>query len=180
MPLIVFPIAALAQDQPDMQKLMEIGTPGPNHKLLQQFVGKWDVEVWYKMGTMEGRSKAACEIKPVHEGRYFLADYKSEMMGQPFFVQQTFGYDNLRKKFFEFQIESDNTGYVFYTGSASADGKRYEFSTDSFDPMTMKPAKLRIVKQWLDKDKFVIEWYMTKAGEKEQKVVTLTHTRSNG
>lgn len=169
--------SAMAQDTPDMEKLAALGKPGAKHKFLESFVGKWTVDVTYKIGEMEGKSKAECEYKSLHDGRYFLAEYRSEMMGQPFIVNQTLGYDPLRDKFFDFQIESGNTSYLLYSGTCDTEGKKFDLYGDSFDPMTMKPAKMHIVKRVESKDKFVVEWYTVREGGREEKTVTLAHTR---
>ena len=59
----------------------------------------------------------------------------------------------------------------------SADGKTLTMRGDRTDPMTGQTGKMRTVTTIADKDHYTLEWYMTGADGKEEKVVTLVHTR---
>ena len=102
--------------------------------------GDWTVDVWFKIGTFEGTSKATCHSEWILDGHYLSKVYSSEMAGKPFTVQQTVGYDNFSKEFFEWQIESDNTSRLETKGQLSEDGKSISCSGPSIDPATMKNA----------------------------------------
>ena len=174
--LVALSNAAFGQD--DMMKMMEAAAkPGEVHKLIGKMAGDWTVEVEFKMGEMEGKSSAECHAEWILDGRFLSKKYSSEMMGQPFTVLQTIGYDNLRKEVFEWQIESNNTGRLETKGKVAGDQKSITCTGDSMDPMTMKPAKLKTVTKFVDDDTYVIEWWMKVGEAEETKQVTLTHKR---
>ncbi|MBS1715235.1 MAG: DUF1579 family protein [Armatimonadetes bacterium] len=171
-------VAVSARAQDDMMKMMEAAAkPGEFHQLIGKMAGDWTVEVQYKMGEMEGKSTAECHAEWILDGRFLSKKYSSEMMGQPFTVLQTVGYDTLRKEVFEWQIESNNTGRLETKGKVSDDKKTVTCTGDALDPMTMKPAKLKTVTKFVDDDTYVIEWWMKVGDAEETKQVTLTHKR---
>lgn len=162
----------LAQPPADFSK------PGPMHKLLGQMIGTWKVDVEYKIGDMPAqKSSATCKAEWVMKDLFVRKHYSSQMMGQPFLVEQTIGYDVLRKEFFEWQIESNNTGRLQTRGELGKDGKSIVCTGPSMDPMTMKPATLRTVTIFNSPDEYTIEWWMKVGDKPEAKQVTLLHTR---
>ncbi len=169
---------AYAQDQPDLKKLAELGQPGPMHKVLDKEAGDWTVDVIYKFGdSPEQKGTAACHAEWIFDGHYLRKTYTSRMGGQPFTVEQTLGYDNFRKEFFEFQIESDNTERLETAGELTEDGKTINCAGLGVDPVSLKPCQIRTVTTLIDADTYTVEWFM-KIGDKPQtKQVTLLHKR---
>lgn len=162
----------------DLEKLSELGKPGEMHRILNTLSGTWDVKAIYKIGSgpeMEGT--ATCEAKWMLDGRILSKEYKSTMMGQPFTVQQYLGYDNFRQKFFEIQFGSDTTSYLHNVGTISENKKTITLIGDSLNPFTLKPAKLRVVYILESTEKYTMEWHMPNAEGKEEKMVTLIHTK---
>jgi hypothetical protein len=62
-------------------------------------------------------------------------------------------------------------------GTISEDGKVVANAGEWFDPMTGERSKLRSVTTMLEPDRYTLEWFMTGEDGKEDKRVTLTHTR---
>lgn len=160
-----------------MDDLVKSASPGEMHKVLAQMAGDWTVEVSYKIGEFSGTSTADCHAEMILGGRFLTRTYASDMNGEPFNVMQTIGYDILRKQFFEWQIESNNTGRLETTGTYEAETKTIVCKGESFDPGTLKKTGL-VTKTILDSaDQFTIEWWMKGADGKESKQVTLVHKR---
>jgi Protein of unknown function (DUF1579) len=169
--------ASFSQDI-DLEQLKQLGTPGPMHELIGKMLGDWTVDVTYKFGDgPEGKSKADCHCDWVMDGHYLRKTYSSKMSGVPFTVEQTVGYDNFRKEFFEWQIESDNTSRIETKGQLMPDGKAISCTGPTLDPLTMKPAKLRTVTRFVDGDTYTTEWYIQVGDKPESKQVTLVHHR---
>lgn len=153
------------------------GTPGPMHKLLDRMAGGWTVDVTYKIGDgPEMKSKATCKAAWIMDGRFIRKTYTSEMMGQPFIVEQTIGYDNLRKEFFEWQIESNNTGRIETRGTVGP-ADSIICTGPSMDMMTMKKATLKTITTFQGANRYTIEWWMKTGDSAEVKQVTLVHNR---
>ena len=158
----------------DMAKAAE---PGDRHKMLARMVGDWTVEVVYKIGTVEGKGTADCHAEMILGGRFLTRNYASEMGGQPFHVMQTIGFDTLRKEFFEWQVESNNTGRLETKGTWDEAEHAIVCTGPSFDPATFKPATLRTKTIFDSEDQFTIEWWMKSGDGAESKQVTLVHKR---
>ena len=61
--------------------------------------------------------------------------------------------------------------------AASADGKVITNVGIRTDPLTGETNKLRIVTTIADRDHYTVEWFMTGKDGKEEKTVTMIHTR---
>jgi Protein of unknown function (DUF1579) len=151
--------------------------PSEQHKQLDVLAGTWDVATTFKFGGQERQGKATCESKWVLGGRHLHQQYQSTINGRPFTVLQILGYDTARKTFFELKLDSMDNGVMHNEGTISADGKTLTMRGDRTDPMTGQAGKIRTVTTITDKDHYALEWYMTGADGKEERTVTLVHTR---
>jgi hypothetical protein len=175
--LVAAPAAGLAQDGRDQSKTVKGDSPGPIHHRLNDLAGTWDVAIQYKLGDKTYDGKATCEAKWILDGRFLQQEYKSRFQGQPFQVIQLLGYDNPRKKTIEIMIDNRSTSVLHNEGSISDDGKVITNLGESRDPDTGKPYKLRTVTTIVNPGHFTLEWFRTDDGDKENRVVSMTHTR---
>jgi hypothetical protein len=151
-----------------------------HHKRLEYFVGTWDVAVQFKLPDGKaGEGKAVCQTKWVLDGKFLRQEYKSKFMGQPLTVWQLLGYDDLKKKFVEFELHVDGkeAHTMHNEGSFSENGKVLTLAGDSIDGFTGKPVKLRTVTTIVDENRYTLEWFIAEPGGKEERKVVLTHTR---
>ena len=168
-----------AQDKPAMDKkmaeMMKNTEPGEQHKLLDMFVGNWDIVVRFRYGGgPEREGKAASAAKWILDGRFIQQDFTSQI-GQV--TLQFVGFDNQKKKFFEVKMDNRDTGVLYTEGTASADGKTITNVGIRTDPMTGETNKLRTVTTIGDRDHYTVEWFLTGKDGKEEKTVTMIHTR---
>jgi hypothetical protein len=156
---------------------MPVDGPGPVHKQMENLAGSWDVEVTYIFNGKENKGKARCEAKSILDGRFLQQDYESNFMGKPFHVIQILGYDNQKKKTTELMMDNLSTRIMQNEGSISKDGKIITNEGEHFDPILNKMAKLRTVRTIIDQDHFTLEWFSPGADGKDEKGVSMTHTR---
>jgi hypothetical protein len=180
--LLVAAVAALTsisygQDlDPEMMAKLQ---PGEMHKLLAKMAGEWTVAVKFQMGPDQPMQEATAECKAtmILNGGFLKKEYTSEMMGQPFYVHETMGFDGLRGHFFQMTLESMGTGYMFVTGKLGDDKKSIVLTGESPDPMNGgKTTKSRMVYKLVSDEEYVVEWYDSVDG-KDAMVVQLTHKR---
>jgi hypothetical protein len=81
------------------------------------------------------------------------------------------------KKTIEIMMDNLGTGLLHNEGAIPEDGAVITNQGESVDPSTNKPYKLRTVTTLVDADHFTLEWFRTSDGGKEEKVVSMTHTR---
>ena len=168
-------LSAPQDNRQQMAEMMKATQPGEHHKQLDNLVGNWDVVVKFKYGPgPERQSKASSEAKWILGGRFIQQEYKNQS-GQE--VLQFIGYDNQNKRFFEIKMDNMDTGVLRTEGAISGDGKVITNYGDRTDPVTGKTSKLRTVTTIDDKDHYTVEWYQSGENGKEEKVVTMIHTR---
>jgi hypothetical protein len=175
--LLTVPCIGNCQEKKDKPAAMPVDGPGPVHKQMESLAGSWDVEVTYVFGDKENKGMAKCEAKWILDGRFLQQDYKSNFMGKPFNVIQLLGYDNKKKKTIEIMMDNLGTGVLHNEGSISQDGKVITNESEHPDPTTNKTMKLRTVTTIVDQDHYTLEWFKPGADGKEEKVVSMTHTR---
>lgn len=175
--LLAAPALGHAQDGPDQGKAAKGDSPGPVHQRLNDLAGTWDVAIQYKLGDTVHEGKATCEAKWILDGRFLQQEYKSRFRGQPFQVIQLLGYDNPRKKTIEIMIDNRSTSALHNEGSISNDGKVITNLGEGLNSATGKPYKLRTVTTIVDPSHFTLEWFRIEDGGKENRVVSMTHTR---
>ncbi|HYP30174.1 MAG TPA: DUF1579 family protein [Blastocatellia bacterium] len=152
--------------------------PGERHRQLDYFVGSWDVQIKFKIGGQEREGRALLESRWVLNGRFLKQEYKTMTGGVPFTVVQYVGFDNNRKKTVEVKFDSNDTGVQVTEGTLFEDGKIISNSGERVDPTTGRRRGLRTVTIIFDKDHYTVEWYQVGDDGKEDKVVTLSHTRN--
>jgi hypothetical protein len=176
--LSLAPAHLLAQERKEESATLTPDGPGPVHKCLNAMAGKWDVAIQYKLGDKVQNGKATCEAKWILDGLFLQQNYHSRFQGKPFHVMQILGYDNEKKKFIELKMDTMSTSVLHNEGEISADGKVITNVGEAWDPRTRKPYKLRTVYTITDPDHFTLEWYHIEEGVADEKVVTMSHSRS--
>ena len=159
----------------NMAEMLKATQPSEYHKRLESLAGSWDVLVRFKYGPgSERQGKGSSEAKWILGGRFLQQEYQSES-GQV--TLQFIGYDNQKKKFLEMKMDNMDTGVLYTEGSMSEDGKVITNVGIRTDPMTGEAKKLRIVTTLTDKDHYTVEWFQPDSEGKEEKRVTMIHTR---
>ncbi len=174
---LIIPVAGRCQEHKDKPAQHSADGPGPVHKQMESLAGSWDVEVAYVLGGKENKGKARCEARWILDGRFLEQEYKSNFQGKPFTVLQILGYDNQKKKTIELMLDNLSTTVLHNEGTISEDGKVISNEGESLDRASGKTEKLRTVYTIIDQDHFTLEWFRPAEGGKEEKVVSMTHTR---
>ena len=179
--------AALAQQEqqmsPEQQKAMEAwikyATPGPSHKLLEPFVGSWNVKTtwWEAPGAPPTVTTGTSENVWVLGGRFVHQTVAAEMMGQPFSGIGYTGYDNFQGKFVGTWMDSMGTMVMMSTGTADASGKVLTFTAEMDDVVSGKRMTVREVIRVIDSSKHVFEMYGPDKSGKEFKTMEIVYTR---
>ena len=96
--LAVVAVSLLALALPALAQMPPLPTPGPEHEMLKKDVGTWDatVEMFMAPGAPPEVSKGTDTVTMMG-GFWQLAEFKSEMMGQPFEGRGAMGYDPARR-----------------------------------------------------------------------------------
>jgi hypothetical protein len=150
----------MAEMQKSMEAMQAYATPGPQHEKLKRMTGTWDaaVKFWFEPGSEAQEVAGKAEMKMILADHYLQQEFSGQMMGQPFTGIGLLGYDNARKKYQSFWIDSMSTGFYSGEGTADKDGN-LTFQSSSTDPMTKKVVKGRDVWTFDGDGRFVFESY---------------------
>jgi Protein of unknown function (DUF1579) len=156
------------------QQAPEVPKPGPEHDLLKKDVGVWDasVELTGPDGQMT-TSKGTETVSMI--GFWQVAQFKGQMMGQPFEGLGTVTYDPTKKKYVGTWIDSMTPGYS--TVESEYDGKSMSGTMEGPD-MSGKIVKMREMAEWKDDNTRVFTMYGPKSAEgKEAVTMRITYKR---
>lgn len=167
-------------EQEMMAKWTAYGTPGPEHKLLADKVGKWNftASFWEAPGKPPEKSTGTSEVRSVMGGRYFVDETHGTMMGQPFEGLGITGYDNLRKKYVGSWIDNMGTGLSMSEGTYDASRKVTTYKTEMPDMATGKYMPMRMVERKDSVDQYTAEFYFTGPDGKEFKNMEFVYKRA--
>lgn len=167
-------------DQEAMTKAWQAyATPGEPHKLLAKSEGTWIAKTksWMAPGQPPEETEGVTESKMVLGGRFLEEHFEGKMMGQPFSGIGITGYDNHKKKFEGFWVDSVGTGMMIMSGSLDKTGKKMTSQGKMDDILTGKPIRLRSVMTFVDDDHHTFEMWMTGADGKSFKNLEIAYTR---
>ena len=169
-----------AQMRAMMQRMMEMATPGPQHKHLEKMAGKWTVSMrmWPDgPASPPTESQGTSEMRMILGGRYLQEEVKGVLNGMPFEGMEIEGYDNFKKEHFILWIDNMGTMMLTGTGSADSTGKVITYQSIYDDPMTgEKNKKMRQVVRIVSNDELAYEMYDSQQG-KEIKTLEMTYKR---
>lgn len=162
-----------------MQQYAEMSKPGPEHKLLEPFVGEWNVKAkfWMDPSAPAEESTATAKTEWIMDGRYQRMKYEGDFMGNRFNGESISGYNKVTGEYFATWIDSMSTGMSTSRGSASSDGKTFTYHGEYDDPMTGGKMKSREVIQVHSNDRFTMTGYQLKDDGTEFKHMVLEYTR---
>jgi hypothetical protein len=168
------------QDQQKMMEVyMELGALNENHDHLKNFVGEWEVTTkgWMSPGTDPTVSQGLIKGALILGGRFLKMEFKGTMFGQPFEGFQITGYDNLKKKYVTFWIDSTSTAFYLLSGIRDEATNVTRASGVWPEPMTGGTMKVRDVTELVSRDEFRYEMFMTGPDGKEFKTLEYVATR---
>lgn len=162
-----------------MKKAEEAGTPGKEHKLLNDlFAGSWsaDVKCWMPGKTEPIANTGSSKAEMILNGRFLREEFTGEFMGKPFRGIGITGYDKTSKKFTNVWMDDMSTAILVTEGSSDDDGKTLTFTGKMTCPAegTEKPVKLVI--KITDTNKHTFEMHDPSLGEKS-KTMEITYIK---
>ncbi len=166
-------------DKEMMEAYMKMMAVNENHTFLKNFVGEWTVETtaWMQPGAEPVKSENMAKAELIYGGRFLQVNFKGTMFGQPFEGLQIVGYDNQKKRYISFWIDSSSTS--FYLTEGTRDEKTNVITENGLwpDPMSGTDMKVRTVTTLVSKDEYKFEMFMGLPDGKEFKSMENRSTR---
>lgn len=165
---------------PEQQKMMETymraAAPGPEHERLAKMAGTWKLVITDYSGPTPADDEGTAVYTVGLGGRVLTQSVTSSMNGMPFQGMGIEGYDNVGKKYWSVWNDSLSTGPMIAWGTCDGAGScSYEGSVN--DPMTGKPAKVRMTLRADGADRRIFEFYGTGPDGKEAQMMRIVYTR---
>jgi hypothetical protein len=171
---------AAAPTQEEMMKAWAAYmTPGEPHARFAKLAGTWTTKTksWMDPAQPPEETTGSCEFKSVLGGRYLEQRFEGSMMGQPFSGIGFTGYDNTKKKYEAFWIDSAGTGMMIMTGAPDPSGKKTVFTGSMLDPMTGRKVAMKAIDTEVDADNLLFEMWMSGPDGKMAKAMEIVYTR---
>lgn len=163
-----------------LEKMMAAGTPGPHHKHLEAFNGKWNAvcKTWMNgPDSTPDESTATAEFKMTLDGRVQHQTFAGSFGGMPFTGMGICGYDNTSKKYWSMWTDTMSTNYMMQTGTVDATGKVFTYQ-GSFECPVFGACTAKSALKWTSPDVFVYSMDMTtKSGPPHKMEITYTRAK---
>ena len=186
--LMLMLIGAAAWSQPpgeevDMKTMMERARQftqvGPEHELLQRFVGEWRTEQRITMMGAETEpevGRSTCSV--LLDARWVRCQGSGSMMGMPMETFLILGYDRFKKSYVTASLGTMDTALLTSEGDLDPSGKALitygtldEYLTGEHDKM------VKYVWRFLSEDEILMEIHDLPIGETNTKVVEMRYLR---
>jgi hypothetical protein len=154
-------------------------TPNEVHKTLNDYSGKWDMEI--TMWTGPGQKPEIMKISSVNQmtigGRFLEMDQLGDMMGMRYEAKTTLGFNTANQKMELSTINNMGTGTLYLSGLWDSKTETANLSGSLVNPVDKKVIAVRQVINLSDPNMILIQNYDKSGNEKERKSIQYLFTR---
>ncbi len=165
------------EQQAEMEAYMKAGAVGPQHELMAQHAGTYDVAIksWMDPAAPPMESKGTA-VRTLHMGgRILHEEFQGDMMGTPFTGLSRSGYDNVSGKWWSTWTDSMSTGIMVAEGECDGDDCTYVGSYN--DPIKGGPVSNRYVAKWTSPSEQYFAMYGPGRDGSEVKMMEMVYTK---
>jgi hypothetical protein len=166
------------EQQAEMAAYMKAGALGPQHELMAQRVGTFDVAIksWMDPAAPPMESKGVATRTLQMGGRILQEEFQGDMMGMPFTGLSRGGYDNVSGKYWSTWTDSMSTGIMVAEGECD-EAENCTYVGTYNDPIKGGPVTNRYVTNWTSPDEQYFAMYGPGRDGNEVKMMEMTYTR---
>jgi hypothetical protein len=153
---------------------------GPEHKILENLVGEWDVKVrfYFPDPKKPSESKGIMTRNMILGGNFLQESFTGEFVGQPFAGLSLIGFDANKERFVTIWCDSMSTSMSQTQGIYDERKKALTSLGELHDPNTKKMMRARDVLRIISKDEQLLEMYRQPKGAPEEfKIMEVVYTR---
>ena len=166
------------EQQAEMEAYVKAGALGPQHELMAQHVGTFDITMksWGDPAAPPIESKGVA-IRTLHMGgRVMHEEFQGDMMGTPFTGLSRSGYDNVSGRWWSTWTDSMSTGIMVAEGECDEEFNCTYVGTYN-DPIKAGPVTQRYVATWTSPDEQHFAMYGPGRDGDEVKMMEMIYTR---
>ncbi|MFO0416519.1 MAG: DUF1579 family protein [Pseudomonadota bacterium] len=114
-----------------------LSRPGESHKLLDLFVGEWDVKLtfWSSPYSVSSESSGRSTIASILGGRFLEERFEGHLGGERYEGRGIMGYDNASRRFQSVWLDSLNTAVALSSGRFDPDQRIFKMVSKMYDPL---------------------------------------------
>lgn len=173
--------APAGTDPAAMEKMKALMAPNENHKIFEDFAGKWNYTGTFQMapGAPIQEMTGTETISVIYGGRFLKQEITGPWMGQEFEGLGYTGYDNIKKEYVSAWFDNMGTGLMTFSGQFDAAAKTLSQSGENSCPLTGETnRKGRSAWTLNDADHMTYTSYLYDADGREFKAMDLLYTRA--
>ena len=161
-----------------MEEAMKAEQPGPEHKILECFLGNWEgkVKFWMAPGGDPMETTGTIHREWQLDGHWMVEHVDGASMmpgGKPFKGMGLIGYNTIEKRYEFAWVDNESTHVDISTGSYDAAKKTFTFEANSLNAMTGKREKQKTVADVSNPDREVFTGYAAGPDGKEFKNIEM-------
>lgn len=168
-----------------MARMEAYGALNEHHAYLKQFEGEWECNMkWWMSAEMPPiENTVSCSAKLGFGGHFLTETYSGKVTMGPgtppeeFQGRSTMGYDNHRKQYVSTWIDNWGSGMMTEFGSASQNGKVFNFEGENYCCMTDKICQSKSTITIVDADTRTMEMWGPGLDGKVIKTMSITLKR---
>ncbi len=178
--LVIFLIAiSLSAQDMNMEEAMKLATPGPQHKLLNDMVGKFTQKIKFNYApgqSMEGDGSG--ETQSIIGGRFIQIKSIGKIMGMETEVMTIMGYDRRKDKYTLFSIDGMGTYSVSAEGDYDGATKIMTLRGTEEDPAMKMKMDFKFVYDLSNPNQRKMDIIFINPDGSENKMVEVTSTKA--
>jgi hypothetical protein len=119
------------------QEWAALSKPGPSHRLLETFVGEWDVQLtfWSDPKAKSDSSTGTSRISWILGERFLREEFSGKIAGEDYTGLGMIGYDNGSRTFKTVWADSMNTALTVSSGTYHPDTNSFLLESQVYDPL---------------------------------------------
>ncbi len=166
------------EQQAEMEAYMKAGALGPQHDLMAEHVGTFDVAIksWMDPNAPPIESKGVAVRTLNMDGRVMHEEFQGDMMGTPFTGLSRSGYDNVSGTWWSTWTDSMSTGIMVSEGECDENFNCTYIGTYN-DPVRNGPVTNRYVATWTSPDEQHFTMYGPGRDGDEVKMMEMVYNR---
>jgi hypothetical protein len=154
---------------------------GPEHKILNGFVGAWKSKLHVMQETataVEQDTDGTAEGKLIMGGRFVQVMHTGLINDRPVEGMMILGYDNVINRYVSSWVDNEGTAMIHFVGTYDAAKKQLTMSAHFSEPASRRLTILKTVTTFVDANNWVYDEYTSHAvGEKETHARSVTYKR---
>jgi Protein of unknown function (DUF1579) len=155
-----------------------LGLPGPEHRALEPLVGRYKVDfTTYTPGAEPTHLTGTCENRLTFGGRFLLSELAVGEGDARFESLTTYGYDNGRKQYFSYGINSRRTGPTDHWGTYDATTRSFILNGKVRDDNTGTVLIYRALLKVESADSHMLQVFFDVPRARPRKALEVTFTR---